>query len=164
MKKTTDPQKILHKTQVYARLTLIALVASAIGAYLCSLWAYAHPYQNYPSTDINYGLQHLGVILIFIEMVLAFTLKNLHGSLYWFSWLQLNKTKPTEAEQRQREQAFERSYGYALALAILALITATSISRYDSVASQDLMGKLVWIVGIILVALPSMVATHRQQD
>jgi hypothetical protein len=159
MKNTSDSDKTLRKADMYARLTIIFLMLSALGAYLCSLWAYAHPYANYPSTDVNYGLQHLGVILIFIELVLAVTLRNLHGSIYWFFWLQLRKTQLTPREQQMRAQVFERSYGYSVFLGILGLIVAASVARYDTVARYDLLGKLVWIIGILLVALPSVMAT-----
>jgi|GEM_PF-3100890 len=154
---TIDEQLIRHSR--WAKLVSLVLIGSAIAAYVCSLNAYGDPFHNFPTDNVNYAVQNLGIVFIFVEAVMALTLKNLHSGLYWFFWLQFKNIKPTEEEQLMRERVFTRTYGYAIFVAIAGFMTGFSIAQYDSFAKNDLYPRLVWIIIILLLALPSVIAS-----
>ncbi len=163
-KATKSANDRILRVQQLAKITAVLLIICAIAAYICSLRAYAHPFQDYPTSDVSYVLQNIGTTLIFIEIGLALILKNLHDGLYWFFWLQLKKVVPTPHEQHMRERVFERSYGYAVALAAVGLTIASGAARYGSIARNDLLSRIVWIVVVAMLSLPSILASLQKYE
>ena len=161
-KLTIDQQIIRHEK--WAKLTSIVLILSAIMAYVCSLQAFGDPFHNFPTGNVNFGLQNAGAVFVFIEAVMALTLKNLHSGLYWYFWLQFKVIKPTEEEQLMREKVFARALGYAIFVAIIGFVAGFSIAQYDTHAQNNLYPRLVWIITILMLAMPSIMASWPKRS
>lgn len=145
------------------RWTSLALLLSALLAYYLSANAYGDPYHNFP-VSINFAWQNWGAIFIVLELILAYLLKRQQGGMYWFFWLQLKTTNPDERQKTVRQRIFERAYGFALIVMLFTALHLGVLAEYDSDARGVLITRTIWIVGIFLVSLPSILAAWQKDS
>jgi hypothetical protein len=68
-----------------ARALAISIIASAVlGLYISSL-GYQHPSDPYPIQTVDTAMQNIGVVLLVLELILAYGLKYIQQGLIGFS-------------------------------------------------------------------------------
>jgi len=149
--------------QNLARYCAALVVLCIVLGYYFSAVAYTNPF--YPYTDVSYVTQNWGLTFILLGAVCAYILKRLQGGIYWFFWLQLQKTNPDERQRAVRRRVFERAYVIALIFILLVAPAAVqAIARYANPARDDLLSRASWIATIFFVSLPSMLASLQKDS
>jgi hypothetical protein len=147
-----------------ARALAISIIASAVlGLYISSL-GYQHPSDPYPIQTVDTAMQNIGVVLLVLELILAYGLKYIQQGTYWFFWLQLKKTSLDERQRAVRQQVFERAYAYSLIIVLLVVDNITSMANYHPDVRNSLTTRVIAAAGIILIALPSILAAFKKDS
>lgn len=157
--KTSVPaEKVrLKPRRVIARWAAFLAITAGIVAWNCSITSFQDPYHIWGQQ--NFVVQNWGIVLIFVEAALLIVLKRMQRGVYWFWWVQLQHVQPTPKQQEVRNRAMVRSYGTALLVAFLfGPAAVTGLARFAEPARQHLTMCASWIIGLLLLGLPSILA------
>lgn len=137
------------------------MVSGALGVYVSGL-GYPHPTSLYPTQTLDELLRFIGIVLLALELLLAYSLNHIQQGIYWFSWLQFKKNPLDENQKDIRRRVFERAYPYSLIISLAAVSSLTSMSSYDPAVRNSLTVRIIFAVGVALIALPSILAAIRK--
>lgn len=155
----------LQRKRVQTGALSLASVAAGAAALWFSVAAYPDIYRATSDVDTNFTLQNIGVALIALQLFLALLLKKSQAGAYWFFWLQLTKTELDERQRAVRQQVMEKAYGFALVvLTIVAVYLTGSVAEFGQEARYDITMRLIWVAGIFLISLPSILASWRRDS
>jgi hypothetical protein len=150
--------------RIVARWCGFAIVVCAVAAYMYAFNAY-DDLQHPSAININAGWQTTATALVFLQAILAWVLKRLQGGLYWFWLLQLQNNKPTERQLAVRQRVMALSYGITVVLVLLLLPgVVMGFAQYAEAVREDLLARLMWIVLLLFVSLPSILAAWQKDS
>lgn len=115
-------------------------------------------------TDGDIISQNLGRTCIFLSLFVGYILKRTQGGAYWPSWLQLQIPVLDERQKQIRQQVFEQSYFAALLILFAFSSYINKFASYSDEVSKYALSHLIWVVGILLISLPSMMAAFRKDS
>ena len=162
---TTNQKNSSAGNGILAKLVVLAMIACG-GAGL-ALAVHANYMSPYTAHTKRFVVENWNIVLIALEVVLAYILKRLQGGAYWFSWLQLRKPVLDERQKQVRQKVFERAYAFMLIMFLITVVDASN-ERVQYATSgpgnYNLIARVAWAVGVFAVALPSVFAAWRKDS
>lgn len=160
---TVQPKKMSAHGPAARALTLGIIASAVLGVYASGL-GYPHPTSLYPIQTVDMVMQNIGVALLALELVFAYSLKYVQQGVYWFFWLQLKRTHLDERQKTVRQRIFERSYAYSLIIMLFTVSSVTGMSSYATEVRNSLIARIIFAVGVILISLPSILAASQKDS
>lgn len=142
----------------------------AFGVIACSVIGYVLADKAIPANfqgqlaEINFVLEGWSTVFIIAAAVCAWILRHLQRGIYWFFWLQTTKIEPDERQRAVRQRVFERAYGIMLAGIVLIMLAMGDLLSNSNEVYEGLALRLMWIVIIVFISLPSILAAWQKDS